>query len=66
MNKKWFRIRLTDGLKIKEVRDWCEENCYYSFRVRQPRRPRIGVLTKKPYAIFQSETDAMAFKMRWM
>jgi len=66
MNKKWIRLTLSDRLRLKEVRVWCEENCRYKFRVRQPRRPRIGILIKKSYAIFEKEIDAMAFKMRWL
>jgi len=67
MNKKWIRITLPDNLKLKEVRAWCEENCRYKFRVRRPQSDKeMSYLWKKPYAIFQSEVDAVAFKMRWL
>lgn len=69
MNKKWIRLTLSDGLgfRLKEVRAWCEENCRYKFRVRRPQiATGCSYLWKKPYATFQEEIDAMAFKMRWL
>ena len=67
MNKKWIRLTLSDGLRLKEVRTWCEENCRYKFRVRKPQiATGYSYLWKKPYATFQEEMDAMAFKMRWL
>lgn len=66
MNKKWIkRLTLPDNLTLKEARDWCKENCRYEFKVRLPQADRFTVLHKKPYVAFQSEIDAMAFKMRW-
>jgi len=67
MNKKWIRITLSDNLKLKEVRAWCEENCRHKFRVRRPQTDNLqAYLWKKPYATFQEEIDAVGFKMRWL
>ena len=68
MNKKWIRITLPNNTKLKEVREWCEENCRYKFRVRQPQRDvgSMSYLWKKPYATFQNEIDAVAFKLGWL
>ena len=66
MNKKWIRFTLSDNFELKEIRAWCEENCRYKFRVRRPQTATgHSYLWKKPYASFQSEIDALAFKMRW-
>lgn len=67
MNKKWIiRLILPSNFMLKEARDWCKENCRYGFKVRLPQAGRFTTLHKKPYVAFQSEIDAMAFKLRWM
>ena len=67
MNKKWIiRLTLPDNVTLKEARDWCKENCRYGVKVRLPQRGRTTIIHKKPYVAFQSEIDAVAFKMRWI
>ena len=67
MNKKWIiRLTLPDNVTLKEARDWCKENCRYGVKVRLPKQGRTTIIHKKPYVAFQSEIDAVAFKMRWI
>ena len=55
MNNKWIRFTLPNTFSIDEIRKWCELNCKYKFKIKNPK----GDIK----AIFQDESDALAFKL---
>ncbi len=63
--KKWIRIILPKDLSVEEAREWCEENCLDRFRVRKP-KSKFEWGWRTPFASFQNEIDAMAFRLRWL
>ena len=63
MNKKWFKYILPDTMDLKEIREWCNDNCSGRFSVKPPKKTRT--LNKGYKAKFQKEEDAIAFKLRW-
>ena len=60
MNNKWIKFAILNCNLIKDYRDWCSLNCQHKFKIKIPKG------YNKVKAVFQSEEDAAAFKLRWL
>lgn len=66
MNKKWIKYTLPETLEIDEVREWCRQNCQYRHAVKRPKSKFPSYYDGKGRAKFQSEQDALLFKLKWL
>lgn len=62
---KGTRFELSSDFNLRELRAWCAENCDGHYKISNP---ASGFKTPlgRGAARFDQETDAMAFKLRWL